>query len=109
MIIVIKDLTFDELTRLVGAVVMSCSYDGTAQEEYVIEEYDSEHGRISVSSRNDNRITSIWPEEIYMWHFRLPGLYSASCEGKCCPLKPGNCSRQCAWFNEGTGLCAVFR
>lgn len=103
-----KDLTFDELTRLVGAVVVSCDYNGAAQEEYVIEEYDSEHGRISVSSRKDDRITSIWPEELYMWHFRFPGANSSSCEGKSCPMKFWSCSRRCAWFNENTGLCAVF-
>ena len=68
-----KDLTFDELTHLVGATVISCDFDGNAVEEYVIEEYDSEHGRISVSKRIDNHVTSIWPEELYLWHFRFPG------------------------------------
>ena len=104
-----RDLTFEQMTHLVGATVLSCDYAGNAEEEYVVEEYDSEHGRISVSRRIDNRVTSIWPEELYMWHFRLPGIYNVSCEGKFCPLKIGNCSRVCAWFNEVTGLCAVFR
>ena len=95
-----KDLTFDELTHLVGATVLSCDFDGNAVEEYVVEEYDSEHGRVSVSRRIDNRVTSIWPEELYMWHFRFPGR---------CPPKFWECSKGCAWFNEDTGLCAVFR
>ena len=30
-----KDLTFDELTHLVGATVVSCDFDGNAVEEYV--------------------------------------------------------------------------
>ena len=57
-----KDLTFDELTHLVGATVISCDFDGNAVEEYVVEEYDSEHGRISVSKRIDNHVISIWPD-----------------------------------------------
>ena len=55
-----KDLTFDQLTHLVGATVFSCDFDGNAVEEYVVEEYDSEHGRISVSRRINNQVTSIW-------------------------------------------------
>lgn len=89
-----KDLTFDELTHLIGATVISCDFDGNAVEEYVVEEYDSEHGRISVSKRLDNRVTSIWPEELYMWHFRFPGTLIATDEMKRCPLKFRFCSSE---------------
>ena len=104
-----KDLTFEQLTNLVGATVLSGDYAGNTEEEYVVEEYDSEHGRISVSRRIDNRVTSIWPEELYMWHFRYPGSLVITDEMKRCPLKFWACSCECAWFNEDTGFCAVFR
>ena len=104
-----KDLTFDELTHLVGATVISCDFEDNAVEEYVVEEYDSEHGRISVSKRIDNCVTSIWPEELYMWHFRFPGTLAITDEQKRCPLKFWECSKDCAWFDEETGRCAVFR
>lgn len=103
-----KDLTFDQLTHLVGATVFSCDYDGNAVEEYVVEEYDSEHGRISVSRRINNQVTSIWPEELYLWHFRIPGYPINTDEMKRCPLKFWACSGECAWFDERTGFCAVF-
>ena len=103
-----KDLTFEQMTHLVGATVLSCDYAGNVEEEYVVEEYDSEHGRISVSRRIDNRVTTIWPEELYMWHFRFPGTLLATDEIKRCPLKFLECSGDCAWYDEDTGLCAVF-
>lgn len=104
-----KDLTFDELTHLIGATVISCDFDGNAVEEYVVEEYDNVHGRISVSKRIDNHVTSIWPEELYMWHFRFPGTLTAADEMKRCPLKFWECTSECAWFDEDTSRCAVFR
>lgn len=92
-----------------GACIISCDYAGNAEEEYVVEEYDSEHGRISVSRRIDNRVTSIWPEELYMWHFRYPGSLTLTDEMKRCPLKFRECLEDCAWFDEQTDRCAVFR
>ena len=104
-----KDLTFDELSHLVGATVLSCDFDGNTVEEYVVEEYDSEHGRVTVSRAYDNHITSIWPEEFYMWHFRYPGALKYTDNMKRCPLKFWECLEDCAWFDEITGRCAVFR
>ena len=104
-----KDLTFEQMTHLVGAAVLSCDLDGNVIEEYIVEEYDDEHGRISVSKRADNCVTSIWPEELYMWHFRYPRALEISDEMKRCPLKFWECTQECAWFDESAGRCAVFR
>ncbi len=104
-----RDLTFDELSRLTGASVISCDDDGNYLGEYVVEEFDEEHGLISVSSKEKMNVISIWPEQLYIWHFRFPDVSVRTSEKKRCPLKFGNCSRLCAWFDEDTGLCAVFR
>ena len=103
-----KDLTFDELTHLVGATVISCDFDGNLAEEYVVEEYDAEHDWISVSRKVDNRVSTIWPEELYMWHFQNPGAIITTGEVKRCPLKFWECTRDCAWYDEDTDRCAVF-
>ncbi len=104
-----RDLTFEELAGLTGASVVSCDADGNYLEEFVVEEYDEEHGRISVSSRENLNVVSIWPEQLYIWHFRYPGIAVKTSERKRCPLRFRNCSRICAWFDEDSGLCAVFR
>lgn len=104
-----KELTFDQLAGMTGFVVLSCDDNGHSNGEYIVEEYDNDHGRISVSSMKDHKVTSLWPEDIPVWHFRLPGTEIKTSEGRCCPLKTVACSRRCAWFNEDYGMCAVFQ
>lgn len=103
-----KDLTFEQMTHLVGVTVLNCDFAGNTVEEYVVEEYDAEHDWISVSRKLDNRVSTIWPEELYMWHFQHPGKHITTGEVKRCPLKFWECTRDCAWFDEKTGYCAVF-
>ena len=104
-----KELTFDQLTGMVGSIVLSSDDNGHSIGEYVVEEFDKDHGWIAVSRRKDNKETTLWPEDISVWHFRLPGTENKTSEGRCCPLKTVVCSRRCAWFNEDNGMCAVFK
>lgn len=102
-------LNFEDLSRLIGATVLSCDEKGYSQGEYVIEEYDSDHDWISISNKENNEVKTLWPEDLYMWHFRFPGTETKTSEEKYCPLKFELCTRKCAWFSENTGFCAVFR
>lgn len=104
-----RDLTFEELSGMTGVSVISCDVEGNYLEEFVVEEYDEEHGRISVSSRETQNVISIWPEQLPIWHFRFPEASVRTSKKKRCPLSFRNCSRICAWFDEDSGLCAVFR
>ena len=104
-----RELNFLDMTRLVGAAVLKCDEKGYSQGEYVVAEYAMEHDRISVSCRETNAVTTLWPEDFADWHFRFPGIETKTSEKKKCPLKFGFCIRNCAWFDEESGFCAVFK
>ena len=102
------ELNFLDMSRLVGATVLSCDEHGYSKGEYVVEEYDMEHDRISVSDKETNAVTTLWPEDFDNWHFRFPGGETKTSERKYCPLKFGFCKHTCAWFDDDTGFCTVF-
>ncbi len=102
------ELNFEDLSRMIGATVLNCDEHGYSIGEYVVEEFDSDHGRISISSKDSREVTTLWPEDFIMWHFRYPGTETKTSEKKYCPLKFTICMRKCAWFDENTGFCAVF-